>query len=133
MAADEMHRELELPVTLAALWRAMTEPERLRTWLADEISWTLQPGGEAHFVVEGEPREGWVEEIRRPENGEATLVFWWQADGEPASRVSLALTETAAGSRLVVAESRPLEVLDAVGIPLGGAGGRSHGPAMVCA
>lgn len=41
-----------------------------------------------------------------------------------------------AGTRLRVVETRPLEVLDLVGIPVrsaGGAGGASYGPALVAA
>lgn len=130
---DSIERELELPVDLDALWRAVTDPVMLRTWLADEISWELEPGGDARFVVEGEPRDGWVEEVHAPEHGEARLSFWWQAEGEPVSRVALELTETPEGSRLLVLEGRPLESLDAVGLAFGESGGAQHGPAMVCA
>ena len=132
--SDSIERELELPVALEVLWRAVTEPAVLQSWLADEIDWELEPGGEARFVLDGEPRNGWVEEVRAPEDGDARLAFWWQADGEPASRVALELSATGVGrTRLVVCESRPLELLDVIGIPMGGAPGRQHGPAMVCA
>jgi uncharacterized protein YndB with AHSA1/START domain len=134
---DVIQRELELAVSLDDLWRAVTEPEWLQTWMADDVRWDLEPGGEARFTVDGDPRDGWVEDVRAPENGEASVVFWWQADGEPASRVALELSDTSTGSRLVVRETRPLELLDVVGIPLGGAGAGSgselRGPAMVCA
>jgi uncharacterized protein YndB with AHSA1/START domain len=122
---DSIERELELPVDLDTLWCAVTDPATLRTWLADEIEWELQPGGAARF--------GWVEEVCAPQEGEARLAFWWQLDGEPGSRVLLELSQTARGTRLVVIENRPLEIIDVVGIPLGGADGRTHGPAMVCA
>jgi uncharacterized protein YndB with AHSA1/START domain len=128
---DSINRDLELPVDLHALWRAVTDPAALTTWLADEVAWDLEPGGEARFVVEGEVRHGWVEEARAPQDGEAWLAFWWQADGEPASRVFLGLAETATGTRLVVCENRPLEILDVVGIPLPGTGDARRGPAMV--
>ena len=54
-------------------------------------------------------------------------------DDEPASRVELKIEERDAGSRLRVVETRPLEVLDLVGVPLPGAGGSTYGPALVAA
>ena len=55
-------------------------------------------------------------------------------DDEPASRVELALTAIGPERTLLrVVESRPLEVLDLVGIPLPGHGGATHGPALVAA
>ena len=117
--AELIERDLELPVEPAKVWRAITDPAWLATWLADEASLELWPGGQASFVVDGEPRTGWVEEVSAPgERAPARLVFWWQADREPASRVELELSETTDGTRLRVAESRPLEILDVIGIPL---------------
>jgi hypothetical protein len=77
-----------------------------------------------------------VEEVVAPDGGDGggRLVFWWSLDGEPATRVEVALEPLGpATTRLQVVESRPLEVLDLVGIPLPGAGGSSHGPAMLVA
>ena len=130
---DAIERVLELPVDLDTLWSAVTEPATLQSWLADEVAWELEPGGEARFVLEGRRRDGWVEEVSEPQHGRARLAFWWQGDDEPASRVVIELAETLEGTRLRVVEHRPLEVLDVIGIPLGGAGGHQHGPAMVCA
>ena len=95
------------------------------------------PGGEARFVVEGRERAGWVEEVIPPAEGRAgRLSFWWQEDEEPASRVTFEVAATEDGTRLRINETRPLELLDLVGIPLrgaGGAGGTSFGPALVAA
>lgn len=80
-------------------------------------------------------RTGWVEEARPPEaNGSAHLVFWWSADREPASRVEIWLEgEDEGATRLSLTESRPLEVLDVVGVPLPGSGGWTHGPSLLVA
>jgi hypothetical protein len=62
------------------------------------------------------------------------LAFWWSSDDEPATRVELTLEPDAdGGTRLRVVESRPLDVLDLVGIPLGRTGGASFGPALIAA
>lgn len=132
---DLIERELDLEATPEEVWRAITEPAWLTLWLAEEISLELSPGGEASFVVDGESRTGWVEEISPPGEGIAgRLAFWWQADDAPASRVALELSRTASGTRVQVVEERPLEVLDLVGIPLSrpdGHGSPDHGPALV--
>ncbi len=54
-------------------------------------------------------------------------------DDEPASRVELKIEERGDGTRLRVVETRPLEVLDLVGVPLPGLGGAGYGPALVAA
>jgi uncharacterized protein YndB with AHSA1/START domain len=131
---DLITRELDLPVAPGAVWQAITQPEWLESWLAETVSIDLHPGGDARFVVDGEAREGWVEDVRPPGDARSgVLTFWWQADGEPASRVSLQITPTAGGTRLRVMEARPLEVLDLVGIPMRDSGHGSRGPSLVAA
>jgi uncharacterized protein YndB with AHSA1/START domain len=137
---DLIERELTLPVPPETVWEALTDPAWLREWLADEAELQLRPGGDARFRVGEETRTGWVEEATPPADGAAgRLAFWWEQEGEPASRVALELTAADDGTRLRVVESRPLDVLDLVGIPLRGAGGVSapdgdrYGPALVAA
>ena len=132
---DLIERDLELPADPTQVWRAITDPAWLAAWLAEEVSLELWPGGQASFVVEGEPRDGWVEEARAPRDGHpGRLTFWWQGGDGAASRVSLELVPTDDGTRLRVVEARPLEVLDLVGMPLGEIGdGPRFGPALVAA
>jgi uncharacterized protein YndB with AHSA1/START domain len=134
---DQIERELQLPVSPGEAWDALTDPELLGRWLADEVAFDLRPGGEARFRFGESLRSGWVEAVSSPsadEDGEGRLVFWWAQDGEPASRVELELTPSdRGGSVLRVVEARPLEVLDLVGIPLQGPGGGAYGPALVAA
>jgi uncharacterized protein YndB with AHSA1/START domain len=134
---DQVERICELDATPATVWRAVTDPAWLSSWLADEAELELAPGGEARFVVDGREHSGWVEEVVAPTKGRTgRLSFWWQEADEPASRVTFALEPTEKGTRLRIAETRPLEMLDLVGIPLrsaGGAGSSSFGPALVAA
>jgi uncharacterized protein YndB with AHSA1/START domain len=116
---DQIERELLLPASPEQLWEVVTGPG----FLADEVDFELEPGGDALF----DDRTGWVEEAVEPER----LVFWWSTDDEPASRVELTLEPESDGyTRLRVVEARPLEVLDVTGIPLPG-GGAPRGPAML--
>jgi uncharacterized protein YndB with AHSA1/START domain len=122
---DRIERELWLPATPDAVWNAVTGDG----WLADRVHLDLRPGGDARFDSDGAVRSGWVEDVAAPER----LAFWWAVDGEPASRVELKLQARGAGTRLRVVETRPLEVLDLVGVPLPEVGGAGYGPALVAA
>ena len=134
---DRIERICELEATPTTVWQAITDPDWLCSWLADEAVLELVPGGEARFVVDGQERAGWVEEVIAPADGRGgRLSFWWQEDDEPASRVTFEVAAERQGTRLRIEETRPLEVLDLVGIPLrstGGAGSSSFGPALVAA
>jgi uncharacterized protein YndB with AHSA1/START domain len=130
---DQVERELELDASVQAVWDAVSGDG----WLADEVQLDLRPGGDASFrSTEGE-KSGWVEHVSPPqEDGDsgASLTFWWAADGEPATRVEVTVSDTEDGfTRLRVVESRPLELLDLVGVPLPGGGQGSFGPAMIAA
>ena len=126
--SEQVERQLILSASPEEVWETVTSPG----WLADEVHLELWPGGEAHFEGPEGPRNGWVEEALVP----ARLTFWW-SDEEPdsaASRVELTLDPLEDGStRLRVVETRPLHVLDLVGIPLPGTTGSRFGPALVAA
>ncbi len=123
--AERIERELLIAASPDEVWDAVTG----EGWLADEVILDLTPGGDAEFRSRDEVKTGWVEEVLAPER----LAFWWAVDGEPATRVELTLTPAEHATRLRVVETRPLELLDLVGVPLPGAGGRTFGPALVAA
>lgn len=121
---EQVERDVLVPARPEQVWELVTGSG----FLAEEVHLDLMPGGEAHFG----DRTGWVEEASEGER----LVFWWSTDGQPATRVELTLESQDEGlTRLRIVESRPLEVLDLVGIPLPGAGGSSsgssHDPALL--
>ena len=132
---DIIEREIELPATVQTVWQAVTDPDCLSEWLADEVSLDLRPGGEARFISGKEVRTGWVEEISPPDDegpGTGRLAFWWSVDDEPASRVCFSVTSRDDGATVLrIVETRPLAVLDLVGVPLPGHGGTTYGPALV--
>lgn len=134
---ERIERRLELPAGVEQAWQAVTEPEWLARWLADEVQMEPWPGGAARFRIGDRERTGWVEELCPPDAGSATpgrLAFWWSDGDEPASRVELTLTPLGdSATALRVVETRPLEALDLVGIPAPGTGGSSYGPTLVAA
>jgi uncharacterized protein YndB with AHSA1/START domain len=122
---ERIERELMIAAPADEVWDAVTGPD----WLADEVSLELSPGGDAHFRSRDKTKTGWVEDVVEGER----LAFWWAVDGEPATRVELTLTPDQEATLLRVVETRPLDLLDLVGIPLPGAGGKAFGPALVAA
>jgi uncharacterized protein YndB with AHSA1/START domain len=123
---DRIERTLLLPAPPETVWEVVTDDG----WLADEVRLDLRPGGDADFRSRETSRVGWVEEAIEP----SRLAFWWAVDDEPATRVELTLDPLQdGGTRLRVVESRPLDVLDLIGTPLGRIGGAPFGPALVAA
>lgn len=123
--SDRIERELLLPASPEEVWDAVIRDG----WLAEKVDLDLRPGGDATFRSPDAVKSGWVEQVLAP----TRLAFWWAADGEPASRVELTLRGNGSHTRLRVVETRPLEVLDLVGVPLPGIGGVTFGPALVAA
>ena len=126
---ERVARDLLIPAAPEDVWDVITGDG----WLAERVELELEPGGEARFIDPEQVRTGWVEEANPPGlKGHAALVFWWGPEGDPATRVELVLEpEVDGGTRLRVAETRPLEQLDLIGLPLPGQRGASHGPAML--
>ncbi|MBV9604664.1 MAG: SRPBCC domain-containing protein [Solirubrobacterales bacterium] len=123
--SERIEREVWLPAPPEAVWDAVTSDG----WLAERVSLDLRPGGEAQFESADGVRTGWIEDVSAPQR----LSFWWSVGDEPASRVELRIDERGENTRLRIVETRPLEVLDLVGVPLPGAGGARFGPALVAA
>jgi uncharacterized protein YndB with AHSA1/START domain len=133
---ERVDRDLLLPADPEDVWTVITGDG----WLAERVELELAPGGEARFTDPGSVRTGWIEEVQPPTtDDEGRLVYWWGAENEPATRVELTLWPEGDGTtRLRVIESRPLEALELIGVPLPGQGGisqggMSRGPAMLAA
>lgn len=123
--SDRIERQLVIAAPPEEVWRIVTAAG----WLADELMLELKPGGDARFRCGAQSRTGWVEDAVEAER----LAFWWAVEGEPATRVELTLTPDEGATVLRVVETRPLDLLDLVGIPLPGPGGKTFGPALVAA
>jgi uncharacterized protein YndB with AHSA1/START domain len=95
-----IHREIVLPASREEVWEALTEPERLEDWFANDVDLDLRPGGGASFRwSNGEERHATVIEV----DHERRLSFEWDDEGE----VELTLDDDADGTRLTVIESSP--------------------------
>jgi uncharacterized protein YndB with AHSA1/START domain len=96
----EVTREIVVPAPAVEVWAALTEPERLEEWFANDVELDPRPGGEGVFRWEnGEELHATVEEV----DEERRLQLRWEDGGE----VELTLEELEAGTRVVVRESSP--------------------------
>jgi uncharacterized protein YndB with AHSA1/START domain len=95
-----IHREIVLPASREDVWDALTDPERLEDWFANDVDLDLRPGGGASFRwSNGEERHAIVTEV----DHERRLSFTWDDEGE----VELTLDDDADGTMLTVVESSP--------------------------
>ena len=70
----EVTREVVLEAPLEEVWSALTEPERLEEWFANDVELELEPGGEGTFRWDdGEERHAVVEEVEP----ERRFAFTW--------------------------------------------------------
>jgi uncharacterized protein YndB with AHSA1/START domain len=95
-----IEREIVLPSPREEVWEALTEPDRLEDWFANDVDLDLRPGGGARFRwANGEERHAVVTEVEP----ERRLAFEWEDEGE----VAFTLEDDADGTRLTVVESSP--------------------------
>ncbi len=95
-----MTREIVFPVPPDEVWEALTDPEQLEEWFANDVELDAREGGEGVFRWDdGEERRVKVVEAAPGER----LVLDWDDDGT----VELTLEEVEDGTRLLVRESTP--------------------------
>jgi uncharacterized protein YndB with AHSA1/START domain len=95
-----VYREIVLPADRDEVWEALTNPEELAAWFANDVELDLRPGGDVVFRwSNGEERHATVTEV---EEGER-LAFEWDDDGE----VAFTLADDDAGTLLTVEETAP--------------------------
>lgn len=93
----EVNREVLVDAPPDEVWEALTEPEALEEWFANEVELDVRPGGEGTFRWDdGSERHARVERVE----AERLLEFWWWSEDEPATRVEIAL-EAVEGATLV--------------------------------
>jgi uncharacterized protein YndB with AHSA1/START domain len=95
-----IRKEIVLPATRDEVWEALTEPDRLADWFANDVDFDLRPGGGVSFRwSNGEERHATVTEVEP----ERRLAFEWDDDGE----VEFTLEDDVGGTRLTVVETTP--------------------------
>jgi uncharacterized protein YndB with AHSA1/START domain len=96
----EVVREIVFPSSPDEVWEALTEPDQLEEWFANDVEFDPRPGGAGIFRWDdGEERRATVV-VADP--GER-LVLDWDEEGE----VEFTLEEVEDGTRLLVRETSP--------------------------
>ena len=96
----QIEREIVLPVPREEAWDALTEPERLEEWFANDVELDATPGGRGVFEWDnGEIRHAVVETVEELER----LVLRWEDDGF----VELELGDHPEGTLVHVRETSP--------------------------
>jgi uncharacterized protein YndB with AHSA1/START domain len=96
-----IRKEIFLPSPREEVWEALTEPERLEDWFANDVDLDLRPGGGASFRwSNGEERHATVTEV----DPERRLAFEWD---DEEGEVEFTLDDDVDGTRLTVVESSP--------------------------
>jgi uncharacterized protein YndB with AHSA1/START domain len=96
----EVTREIVFPVSPDELWAALTEPEQLEEWFANDVELDPREGGEGIFRWgDGDERRATV---LVAEPGERLVLDW-----DDAGEVEFTLEEIEEGTRLLVRESTP--------------------------
>jgi uncharacterized protein YndB with AHSA1/START domain len=96
----QVEREIVFPVEPDELWEALTDPERLEEWFANDVELDPHEGGEGIFRWEnGEERHATVREAVPGEK----LVLDWDDEGA----VEFDLEPVPDGTRLYIRETSP--------------------------
>ena len=101
----EVRREIVLPAPPDEVWDALTDPERLAEWFANDVDLDLRPGGEGVFRWDDGARRRAVVEI--VEERHRFSFDWFDDEDGPATSVDFTLEEVPDGTRLTVVESAP--------------------------
>jgi uncharacterized protein YndB with AHSA1/START domain len=100
----EVEREVTFPAEPDEVWEALTEPERLEEWFANDVELDAREGCEGTFRWDdGEERHAVVRELDAPHR----IVLDWDDEGS----VTLELEEVDAGTRVHVVETSPDRVV----------------------
>jgi uncharacterized protein YndB with AHSA1/START domain len=100
----EVVRELVLDAPADEVWDALTDPERLAEWFANDVELDLERGEGVFRWDDGEVRRARIEEV----DPERRLTFsWWDERAPQAggSEVTFVLVAVPEGTLLVVRET----------------------------
>ena len=96
----EVTREIVFPVAPDEVWRALTDPDELEEWFANDVELDPSEGGHGVFRWDdGDERHATVIEAAP---GERLVLDW-----DDAGTVELTLEEVEEGTRLHVRETSP--------------------------
>ena len=115
---EQVERSLVVGAPQAAVWRALTESDRLSAWFGGDVELDPIPGGQLTLREDGRLRRAVVVDL---DPGRRLVFRWlprhhrvgfiWGEDDEPAGtsgEVEITLTATPGGTRIIVVERAPV-------------------------
>ncbi|HET7045967.1 MAG TPA: SRPBCC domain-containing protein [Gaiellaceae bacterium] len=106
----EVTRELVLPAPPEEVWEALTDPERLMEWFANDVEWD---GDELVYRWgDGEERRARIDEAEEPRR----LGFRWSGGDGAETSVTFELEEASEGTLLTVTEGSDAGWATALGL-----------------
>jgi uncharacterized protein YndB with AHSA1/START domain len=99
-----VRRTIDLDCSAEALWRLVTSPDQMASWLGSDVVLDLRAGGPGRLVDD----DGLVRHLRVDAlvDGERLAFTWWPEDDEhAASEVVFVVERTDGGSRLLITET----------------------------
>jgi uncharacterized protein YndB with AHSA1/START domain len=95
-----VRREIVLPETPTEVWEALTDPDRLEEWFANEVELDLERGEGLFRWEDGSERRVSIDVL----DPERRLGFRWTDEDGAETRVDFTLVPDEEGTRLVVVE-----------------------------
>jgi uncharacterized protein YndB with AHSA1/START domain len=97
----EVEREIVLDAPPEEVWEALTDPEQLEGWFANDVEFDLEHGGTFRWN-DGEVRHAVVEEV---DTERRLALRWWDPMRPEESEVTFTLVAVPTGTRVVVTET----------------------------
>jgi uncharacterized protein YndB with AHSA1/START domain len=105
---EVVRRVVTIDAAMDDLWRLISDPDELATWLADDVDLDITPGSRGRITDDDERYEVEVDEV---DHGERVAWRWRPVgdDGSCTSRVELVVAPAPEGGTLTIIETRPAE------------------------
>ena len=99
----EVMRELVVPSPREKVWKALTDPDELEKWFANDVELDVEEGEGVFRWEDGAVRRARVEEVDEGRR----FSFTWTDEDDVETHVAFELEEVPDGTRLTVTESSP--------------------------
>jgi uncharacterized protein YndB with AHSA1/START domain len=105
-----IRRTLELDCPVDELWRLVSDPDEIASWLGRDVVLDLRPGGRGRLTDDdGTVRHLAIDGVV---DGEHLCFRWWpEEDEQAASTVVFAIEPAERGSRLIITETAAASAL----------------------
>jgi uncharacterized protein YndB with AHSA1/START domain len=106
LETETVRRVVTIDAAIDELWRMISDPDELATWLADDVDLEMTPGARGRIVDDDERYDVEVDAV---EHGERVAWRWRRVDDDAAStsRVELVVAPAPRGGTLTIIETRP--------------------------